>query len=177
MSEETDFEAIPQEKLNSLGKLAAEQHALSQAIEVAQAALDAQQERLRIILEKEMPDIMMELGMEQIKLLTGEKLTMTKFYSASIKPEFQEVAFKWLRDNGHDAIIKNKVEGSFGKGEDEKVQEIMQKLEEAVPGVFTCKTSVHAMTLKSFVKEQIEAGREIPAEPFGIFIGNKVKVK
>lgn len=177
MKEESDFEAIPQEKLQSLGQLAAAARDLSNQAELLEEQLKATNERLRIITEKEMPDIMMELGMEQIKLTTGEKLTMSKFYNASIKPEFQDAAFKWLRENGHDAIIKNKVEGSFGKGEDEKFQETMKLLEHTIPGVFSAKTSVHAMTLKSFVKEQIEAGREVPAEPFGIFIGNKVKVK
>jgi hypothetical protein len=177
MTETSDFEAIPQEKLQTLSTFAKEARELSINIEELENNLSAMKQRLQVVTEKEMPDIMMELGMEQIKLTTGEKLTMKKFYSASIKPELQEAAFKWLRDNGHDSLIKNKVEGSFGKGEDEKVREIMEKLQSMVPGVFTAKTSVHSMTLKSFVKEQIEAGSNLPQEMFGVFIGNKITIK
>lgn len=177
LPEASDFEAIPQPQLLSLGELAKEQHVLLQQIAILELQLKTANDRLSLILEKLMPDIMVEIGMEQMKLLTGEKLTLKTFYNASIKDEFKEAAFKWLRENNHDAIIKNKIEGSFGKGEDALVKEVAETLEKLAPGVFTRKESVHPQTLKSFVKEQLEAGAALPQETFGVFVGKKVTIK
>jgi hypothetical protein len=33
------------------------------------------------------------------------------------------------------------------------------------------------VTLKAFVKEQIEAGNSIPTDLFGIFVGEKAKIR
>lgn len=171
------IENLPQEKLESLGNYAKEARELQVTIEQMEEALKQKGERLRQILEQSMPDVMMEIGIDEIRLTTGEKLIKKPYYSASIKPENQDAAFSWLRANGHDALIKNKVEGSFGKGEDDSVAKIMETLNEVAPGVFSCKASVHPMTLKSFVKEQCEAGTPPPAETFNLFIGQKVTIK
>lgn len=168
------IEDIPQDKLASLGEFARELPLLEAQIEELENKLKAVNARYAFITEVSMPEILMELGIDQIRLATGQKCTMTKFYAASIPEASQQEAFKWLRENGHDSIIKNKIEGTFGKGEDEKVQKLMETL---VDEGFTCKTNVHAMTLKSFVKEQMEAGQTLPDTCFKIFVGNKVKIK
>ncbi len=168
------FEEMSQEKLNTLAILAQEARKLEGDIEFDEAALKTKKERFNLIVEKLIPDVMIEMSITEIKLITGEKLIMKKFYGASIKDEFQERAFAWLREHGHDSLIKNKIEASFGKGEDAKIAELMKIL---APLGATCKTSVHPMTLKSFVKEQIESGQEIPADLFGLHIGNKITIK
>lgn len=171
------IENLPQEKLESLGHYAKAARELQIYLERTGEEMKAAAEKLREILEQKMPDVMMEIGIDEIRLTTGEKLVKKPYYSASIKPENQEQAFGWLRDNGHDSLIKNEVRGSFGKGEDERVKKIMAFLEKMSPGVFAVKASVHPMTLKSFVKEQCEAGTPPPAEPFNLFIGQKVTIK
>lgn len=74
-------------------------------------------------------------------------------------------AFKWARDNNHAGIIKNVVQASFSKGEDEKAKEFIEKNKEFS---LVQEESIHPSTLKSFVKECLEAGEDIPFEPFGI---------
>ena len=37
--------------------------------------------------------------------------------------------------------------------------------------------SIHPSTLKAFVKEQLTTGKDIPSEPFGIYIGSKAIIK
>ena len=46
---------------------------------------------------------------------------------------------------------------------------------EGIP--FTSDLSVHASTLKAFVKERIEAGTEFPRELFGVHVATKAVVK
>lgn len=170
----SEIENLDQGKLESLATHANRARLLEESIETASVALQKMQEELRILIEGTMPEIMMEMNISEIKLVTGEKLIMTKFYSASITPEHADAAFDWLRKNNFDSLIKNKIEAAFGKGEDEKVRKLMEEL---APLGFTCKTSVHPMTLKSFVREQVEQGTPPPADIFNLYIGNKIKIK
>ena len=39
------------------------------------------------------------------------------------------------------------------------------------------KQKVEPMTLKAFAKEQVEKGKELPFDLFGIYIANKAKLK
>ena len=39
------------------------------------------------------------------------------------------------------------------------------------------KEKVEPMTLKAFAKEQVEKGKELPFDLFGIYIANKAKLK
>ena len=36
---------------------------------------------------------------------------------------------------------------------------------------------VEPMTLKGFIRELVESGKEIPMETFGVFIGHKITIK
>ena len=38
------------------------------------------------------------------------------------------------------------------------------------------KTHIHAMTLKAFVREQVEGGKKLPFDLFGVYIANKTKI-
>jgi hypothetical protein len=182
MSEE--IEQMSPEKLESLGSYAKRAREIELALDpevagslahqMAQLAAEHKQ-----ITESKMPEILMEIGIEEFKLTTGEKLKLTTYYSASLSDENpqKEVAFEWLRKNGHDSIIKNFVNGTFGKGEEKKAEEAFKLLAKKFPDIFTKKSGVHPMTLKSFVKELCEAGTPPPAEPFKLFIGKKVTIK
>jgi hypothetical protein len=97
-------------------------------------------------------------------------------YYASIPAEKSGQAFAWLREHGYGAIIKNVISAEFGKGEDEKALEAATVLAEAgfKPSQ---KESVHPMTLKAFVKEQMEKGNEVPADLLGVFTITRSKVE
>jgi polyhydroxyalkanoate synthesis regulator phasin len=174
-----DFEAdaslkqMPQEKLESLGVMANRAVDLEDEIEKLEQAVSKMKEEHRKLIEVEMPSIMLEIGLSEVKTTTGRKLSMTTFYSASIPAETEADAFAWLRENNFDSIIKNKIEATFGKGEDERVQKLMEQL---VDEGFTCKTNVHPMTLKSFVKEQIESGTPLPPA-IKVHVGQRIKIK
>jgi hypothetical protein len=85
-------------------------------------------------------------------------------------------AFKWLRDNGFDDIIKNTVSVRFGRGEDELCASLLDLLgQKGFPADQAEK--VEPMTLKAWVKEQVERGNAFPAELFGAYIGQKATIK
>ena len=119
---------------------------------------------------------MAEYGMAKVKMDDGSEIAVSKFYSASIPKTRQEEAFDWLRDNGHESLIKNQVAVSFGRSEDAVAQLLMDRLQ--AEGFETQqKVWVEPMTLKAFVKEQVEGGSPIPSDLFGIYIGEQAKIK
>lgn len=128
--------------------------------------------------EVAIPEMMMELELEELKLKNGTKLIMEKFYQAKIPEEKEAEAFAYLEETGNDGIIKSKVDMSFGKGDKER--ELEQKVVEALSKLqvpFNQKRGVHHSTLKAFVREQIEAGQNIDLELFGVYIGNRIKIR
>lgn len=132
-------------------------------------------EKLKLLAETTIPEAMMAIGLEEFTLASGEKVSVKKFYSASIPGDRLLEALAWLRSHDHGDIIKNSVSVQFGKGEDENAKTTVNTLR----GMGLSpdqKTFVHPMTLKSFVKDRIESAQELPHELFGVFVGNKTKI-
>lgn len=169
------FDDIPQASgevqaatLERLTALAVESKELGKKITEAEVALEelkAQQDR---ILMGHIPTIMATLGLEEFKLTDGSKVTVKEDVKCGLSEERKPAAFDWLRANQCDGIIKTAVSLAFGKGENEAVKKAMEALAEAgfEPSV---SETVHPQTLKSFVKEQLEAGTNIPLETFGVY--------
>ena len=134
------------------------------------------QEILRSIAEDQLPDAMDEHGVRQLKMADGNEITVSSFYNASIPKSRTEEAFGWLRDNQYGDLIKNVVTATFGRDEDALANKVLVNLQSQ--GYATNqKQWVEPMTLKAFVKEQVEKGTPIPSDLFGVYIGKKAKVR
>ena len=88
----------------------------------------------------------------------------------------RKLAFEWLRSNGFGDLIKNTVTTTFNRGQDNQVAELV-KVCENFGFKYLQKQKVEPMTLKAFAKEQVEKGKELPFDLFGIYIANKAKLK
>ena len=120
--------------------------------------------------------LMEERGVRSIKMKDGQSVDIKPFYTGTITKEKQEEAFQWIRDNGYDDIIKNQVVVKFGRAEDEKADNVFTEL--ANQGLDTDRNvKVEPMTLKGFIREMIESGKELPMETFGVFVGHKINIK
>ena len=161
--------------LGDVGRLANEMVAHLKEVEAAESALKQAKEELRKIQEELLPEAMTSLGLSQLSLESGEKLSISNYYQASIKPENREAAFDWLHDNGHGDIIKHNVSVDFKKGEGEQAREAVNKLNE-IGLAPKDEIKVAPMTLKAFVREEVEAGRELPPE-FNVYVGQKATIK
>lgn len=143
----------------------------------AEAELKTAKDRLKEIENKELPELLTELGLAEIKLADGSKIEVKEQVQCAITADNAEAAFKWLRDNGFAGIIKTGVTFEFDRGDDEAANKFAGEVFEQFGQTPAVKNSVHAMTLKSFVKEQIEAGTDIPRETFSVFVFNQAKYK
>jgi hypothetical protein len=167
---------IKNEDLSSVGALAKRAKQLEKEIEELDDTLKERKEQQRKLLEESIPAMLQELGMSKFSMADGSVIEVKPFYSASIKEENRAVAYEWLRNNGHDDIIKNTVSVRFGRGEDELCETLLQKLrEDSYPVEQSQK--IEPQTLKAWVKDMITRGAEFPTETFGVYAGNKATIK
>ena len=159
--------------LKKVGMLVRQQLVLENRVADLEAELKRTTKELNEISGELLPAALSEHGMTELKMHDGSIVTVI---SASISKERQPDAHDWLREHGHGDLIKNTVSMTFGRGEDDKADAIMRELN-AKGYDPDQKEAVHAGTLKAFVKEQLNEGREIPSELFGIYIGQKTTIK
>ena len=115
-------------ELSLVSALANKQLELAKELGELESAVKAKKEELRLTSEQELPDAMQAAGLTQIKLSTGENITISEFYNAHISKANQQIAYSWLLDNGHQDLIKNEVLLKFGREETAVVDETVAAL-------------------------------------------------
>jgi hypothetical protein len=162
------------EQLASISQITKLQLAAEQEVIRLEREFNDAEGRLSAI-TKSLAEALEAAGTRDYTLLDGTKVKRVTEYHASISKPKAAAAFAWLRLRGHDGLIKNQAVLSFGKGEDEKALSVMAW---AVGQGYDAKQieKVEPQTLKAFVREQIEAGVDIPFDVFGIFPEKKAKV-
>ena len=121
------------------------------------------------------PNMLAEQGLSSLKLADGSAVEVKKSYSCTIKKDDVESAYQWLRKNGLGDLIKNEVAVTFGKGEDNKAQQLLD-LAEQEGYEPQQKSKVEPMTLKALFRERVEAGLDMPSNLFNIFIKDQTKI-
>ena len=167
---------IQEGELSLVSALANKQVELAQELASLEEAVKAKKEEFRATSEQELPEAMQAAGLTELVLSTGEKITISEFYNAHISKVNQETAYNWLVSNGHAGLIKNEVSLKFARDQERIAEETVLALKARglSPEI---RQSVHPSTLKAFVKEQLTSGKDIPSEPFGIYIGSKAIIK
>jgi hypothetical protein len=164
--------------LNQISDLANKQLVIEARIAQLENELEDAKEELKQISESALPNAMAEAGVSEFRLTDGTKITVKPVYLANITPDHRSAAFAWLRDHGHDDLIKNNLILTFGRGEDMQFSVVMQQLRHmGLADHMTHKEEVHWQTLRAFVKEQLEAGNALPTEEFGVHIIQQAKIK
>ncbi len=121
------------------------------------------------------PELLAEQGLSSLKLADGSGVDVKKTYSCTVKKDSTESAYKWLRENGLGDLIKNEVAVTFGKGEDNKAEQLLS-LAEQEGYEPQQKQKVEPMTLKALYRERVEAGLDMPSEFFHTFVKDQTKI-
>jgi hypothetical protein len=120
----------------------------------------------RVLREETVPCAMQEMGLDELKLSTGQHISIRQEVYASIPVSCKDVAFRWLSDHGFGGLIKIAVTTQFAKGEQLNAIELTKTLQ--TMGLQPqLDQSVHPQTLKAFLKEQLAHGANIPLDIFG----------
>ena len=148
---------VSDDGIQTISVLAEAQVDLEEQIEEKNNELKVLKEKHRRISEDQLPEALKELGIAEFKLSDGTKVSTSIYYSARITPDNKQEAFDWLRENNFADLIKNTVSASFGRDEDGAARKLLDELKRN--GMNTAqKEWVEPMTLKAFVREQVEKG-------------------
>ena len=123
------------------------------------------------------PELLHEQGLSEIKLSDGSKVSVKKEYRCTLPKDEdkKEQCYKWLRDQGLGDIIKNNVFVTFGKGEDDKAEQLLNL---AAENGFQPqqKSDVAWNTLTALFQERVESGLDMPSEVFSTWIKDITKI-
>ena len=175
MFDDTSLDKVEGNTMKSLSAVVKDLDQLTQEINQKEEELKALKLQKHKVSTEQIPAMMDEMGVQRLDV-ENLSVTLKPLINASIPPTRKEEAYKWLRDNGLDDIIKNDVIMSFGRGEDNVAGDLMYELEKR--GMHPeKKTHIHSMTLKAFIKERVEKGLPIDLDLFGAFVARTADVK
>ena len=157
------------DSMGKIGAVATDVADTQKEIQDLEDKLKVKKDYKKHLTESVLPGLFTEVGLSELKLKDGRLVKVSNFYGASIKEENKEAAYKWLRDNGFGDLIKNQVSCSFGMDEDEKARGLINTLNEK--GYASSQREwVEPSTLRAFVKELHETGKDLPMDLLGAFI-------
>ena len=132
------------------------------------------------LIELDIPGLMDEVDLKLLKLKSGVTVEIKTDVYVSISGPNKKKAFAWLKKNNFDGIIKNLIVVEMGKGMTKETERIMKALDKTTSKMEVFpeqKESVHAATLKAFVKERITESKKFPRSIFGVHEKNVAKIK
>jgi hypothetical protein len=166
---------VSQDNVKSITDKCNNLNTLRKTIEDEEKKISNLKLKARDLEERIIPEMMQEAGVSLLKLSDGSTVEVKPFYAAKIPESRVDEAFSWLRGKGFEDIIKNTITTSFNRGQDNQVSELIKVCEQHGFN-YNKKEKVEPMTLKAFVKEQVEGGKELPFDLFGVYIANKTKI-
>lgn len=165
-----------EEKLGKVARLVKLLQEANAAVALCEDNLKRAKEIERDLAEFQIPDLFDEMGLSQLKMDDDSIVKVDRSFAASITVEKKDGCLDWLNKNGHGSLIKHDVTVKIKKGEETEYEKTLEHLKD-IGATYTDKEYVHPMTLKSFVKEQIENGADFPQEQFSVFPVRKTKIK
>ena len=171
-----DSGTTAQDNMGKIGAVANDVADTDKEIADLEEQLKKKKDYKKHLAENVLPNLFSEVGLSELKLADGRHLKVSNYYGASIKEEKKQAAFNWLRDNGFGDLIKNQVSCSFGRNEDEKAKSLIDSLQSQ--GYQSMQREwVEPSTLRAFIREQHEAGKQLPMDLLGAFVGQKTTIK
>lgn len=168
---------VTDQQIEQIALLAEHQRNLEEAIKTQTELLEELGKQHRRISEVDLPTAMAEAGMSEFKLTNGAQIKIKPEVYASIPVAARPRTYAWLDEHGAGDIIKSKVEVAFGRDQREATKKLVAAIEGAGFDNYTTKESIHAQTLNAFVREQLEAGVNLPAELFSVHRVSKAIIK
>ena len=176
-----EFRADDTPKAEAFAKLDELVKKLTQAetdVAEAEAALKKAQERRKQLDEFDIPEHMDELGLKEFTNKLGIKIEAGSTVYASIGNR-KAKAHAWLIKNKHGGLIKRNVTVAFNTAQAKDAKALFEELNER-EGLVTAgvkqEMKVEAASLTAFVRRQLKAGNEVPADIFGIYEKRSTKI-
>lgn len=166
---------VPADALAALSQLAEQLGEHEQRKSALEKELEEVQGKIRNLSEIEIPDLMETVGQASFTTTSGLSIKVEEKVRASIPKERYEEALAWLTENGHGGLIKCKVEVAFPRDQIDEARKLSASLSNDYEDVKS-ESTVHPMTLTSFITNQLKDGKEVPMGLFGAWRQRQAKV-
>lgn len=166
----------PEKGLADLQRLCATLIAKNKELDALNEKIKELSAEINTLSQDLIPSTMEELNLEKIVLNTGETISTKMDVNVSINKEQAQNAYHWLDMHGLGNIIKTDVKAAFHR---EERGQALKLLDEMISNGYDAylDEKIHPQTLKAFVKEQLQAGTELPPDYFNINPYYKTVVK
>ena len=171
--EEDQQQLIEKTDIQTLASYCNEQLILKTILIIQKSSSKKLKEEADKIGSEIIPNLLAEQGLASLKLADGSSVDIKKSYNCTIKKDQVESAFKWLRDNGLGDLIKNEVAVQFGKGEDNKAEQLLGLAVQE--GQSLAEAEGRTYDFESTIRERIES-LDMPSDFFHTFVKDQTKI-
>lgn len=170
------FEVAPPESgFDNLDLLISEQRSAEEDVEKLESELRTAKGRLTDVSERQLPELMDEMGLVEFVTKKGFKIKIKKTLRCSIAGDRKRPAMAWLTNHGHGDIVKKTVTVPFMTGQEKQSDELLEELKERF-GTAGQDSKVENSTLRSLLTQLMKKGVEVPMDVFGIFEQKTAKI-
>jgi hypothetical protein len=169
---------VKEDKLVLLTDLCLLYKSLEKEISEIEEKLKSKKDQLLRVSRENIPSILNELLVSEIKLSTGEKIEVEDKLQASISNKnYFEAYQNMILNEGGDESAKEKINTLF------KTQAVLNDSDEETLSIlieegigYDLKRTIHPQTLKKYCKELLESGKAIP-QGISVFQYQETKIK
>jgi len=165
-----------EDQLTRLGKLANYQVSLEQTIASLEAQLKDIQEKYRRVSEIDIPGVLDETGLSEVRLADGTKIVIREDLRVSTSGKNRDVINNWLISRGHDDLIRDEVTAAFGKGHSDVAEKALEMLRGLTTSVDR-KRYVNPQTFAALIRELLAGGEDVPLDQLGVFVQRRAKLE
>lgn len=167
--DKVDLSAIPADgELSRIAQLGQELYAAEEAVLVAQAALKRAERQRDLIAEVEIPEVMEDLGIEQLKLKNGAVIEVKEHVSVRPKAENRPLVIQALEEEGKGNLVKTTIVVPFNRNEDREVAALLHHINTAMRRTAKQERKVEPATLRAHVIKKLRAGEAVDVDLFGV---------
>lgn len=174
--EQGAVQAAP-DALAALNNKLAEAISLKEMVDQMEADLGAAKQALNTLNTQVIPDMMAELGMEEVTQ-RGWKIKVGEFVSGSLPkdPAGRQKAIDWLTEHDAGELLKTSLSMDFSRNQHNEALALAADLERTglAPKV---DSTVHPQTLLAFARERLKNGEPLDTEALGLYTGRVAKFK
>jgi hypothetical protein len=172
------YEAPSADQLTELSALVAQLRGHEEHLTGVESYANQLKATIHRLKTEAIPQAMASAGCSDFVTEGGLRVKLKDVVSGSL-PKLDKVkrqaAIDWIREHGGTDLVKTEMMITFERGQDNLVGAIAETAESF--GVeHETNEGVHHSTLKSFVREKIRDGVDVPYETLGVFVGREAEV-
>lgn len=172
-----DSSASP-DKLELLTALARVQLELETQVAEKEEELKELKSRHREVAQQQIPLLMLELGVSQLKLANGAVITVEDTLRVSVPKKNITAAMAWLNSNGLASIVKRAFVIKFGRDDERWAAKFERDCKQRKKPLDIERTErVEPSTLKKNLQDLRGQGVDVPLELFGAYEQREAKIR